>query len=87
MIALAFGALMAVALAALLIWFVLKDRMFILYASLFFLQALYIAYLSGQGFDWPWLSYARPLTSFAWAVYVAKRCGRNQVQMAAPLAA
>jgi len=34
------------------------------------LQALYIAYLSGQGFDWPGLSYARPLTSFAWNVPV-----------------
>ncbi len=65
MIALVFGALIAVALSALLIWFVLMDRLFILYATLFFLQALYIAYLSGQGFDWPWLSYARPLTSFA----------------------
>jgi len=70
MIALAFGALMAVALAALLIWFVLADRLFILYATLFFLQALYVAYLSGQGFDWPWLSYAQPLTSFAWNVPV-----------------
>jgi diguanylate cyclase (GGDEF)-like protein len=70
MIALAFGALTAMALAALLIWFVLKDRLFILYATLFFLQALYVAYLSGQGFDWPWLSYARPLTSFAWNVPV-----------------
>jgi diguanylate cyclase (GGDEF)-like protein len=70
MIALAFGALMAMALAALLIWFVLSERLFILYATLFFLQALYIAYLSGQGFDWPWLSYARPLTSFAWNVPV-----------------
>lgn len=70
MIALTFGALMAVALAALLIWFVLADRLFILYATLFFLQALYVTYLSGQGFDWPWLSYARPLTSFAWNVPV-----------------
>jgi diguanylate cyclase (GGDEF)-like protein len=70
MIALAFGALTAVALAALLMWFVLADRLFILYATLFFLQALYIAYLSGQGFDWPWLSYARPLASFAWNVPV-----------------
>jgi diguanylate cyclase (GGDEF)-like protein len=70
MIALTFGALMAVSLAALLIWFVLKDRLFILYASLFFLHALYMAYLSGQGFDWPWLSHARPLTSFAWNVPV-----------------
>jgi diguanylate cyclase (GGDEF)-like protein len=70
MIALAFGALMAVALAALLIWFVLADPLFILYATLFFLQALYVAYLSGQGFDWPWLSFARPLGSFAWNVPV-----------------
>ena len=68
MIALAFGALVAMALAALLIWFVLADPLFILYATLFFLQALYVAYLSGQGFDWPWLSYAQPLGSFAWNV-------------------
>jgi diguanylate cyclase (GGDEF)-like protein len=70
MIALAFGALVAMALAALLIWFVLADPLFILYATLFFLQALYVAYLSGQGFDWPWLSYARPLGSFTWNVPV-----------------
>ena len=68
MISLAFGALMAVALAALLIWFVLAERLFILYAALFFLQALYVAYLSGQGFDWPLLLDARPLGSFAWNV-------------------
>ncbi len=71
MIALVFGALIAMALSALLIWFVLVDRLFILYATLFFLQALYIAYLSGQGFDWPWLSYAQPLGSFAWNVPVS----------------
>jgi diguanylate cyclase (GGDEF)-like protein len=70
-IALTFGALIAVSLAALLIWFVLVDRIFILYATLFFLQALYVAYLSGEGFDWPWLSYAQPLTSFAWNVPVS----------------
>jgi two-component system, sensor histidine kinase LadS len=70
MIALTFGALMTVALAALLIWFVLAEQLFILYAALFFLQALYVTYLSGQGFDWPWLSFARPLTSFAWNVPV-----------------
>ena len=34
-----------------------------LYAALFSLQALYIAYLSGQGFEWPLLSYALPLRS------------------------
>ncbi len=71
MIALAFGALTAMALSGLLIWFVLSDSIFILYASLFFLQALYVAYLSGQGFDWPGLSWARPLTSFAWNVPVS----------------
>lgn len=71
MIALAFGALMAVAVAALLIWLVLKDRLFLLYAGLFALQALYIAYLSGQGFDWPWLSFATPLTQHAWNVPAA----------------
>ena len=69
-IALTFGALMAVSLAALLIWFVLKDPLFILYATMFCLQALYVAYLSGQGFDWPGLSYAVPLDSFAWNVPV-----------------
>jgi diguanylate cyclase (GGDEF)-like protein len=70
MIALTFGALMAVSIAALLIWFVLKDPLFILYASMFSLQALYVAYLSGQGFDWPMLSYAAPIDSFAWNVPV-----------------
>jgi diguanylate cyclase (GGDEF)-like protein len=70
MIALTFGALMAVSLAALLIWFVLKDPLFVLYATIFSLQALYVAYLSGQGFDWPWLSFAVPLDSFAWNVPV-----------------
>jgi diguanylate cyclase (GGDEF)-like protein len=70
MIALTFGALMAVSIAALLIWFVLKDPLFILYATMFSLQALYVAYLSGQGFDWPVLSYAVPLESFAWNVPV-----------------
>jgi diguanylate cyclase (GGDEF)-like protein len=70
MIALTFGALMAVSLAALLIWFVLKDPLFILYATMFSLQALYVSFLSGQGFDWPGLSYAVPLESFAWNVPV-----------------
>jgi diguanylate cyclase (GGDEF)-like protein len=70
MIALTFGALIAVSMAALLIWFVLKDPLFILYATMFSLQALYMAYLSGQGFDWPGLSYGVPLGSFAWNVPV-----------------
>jgi diguanylate cyclase (GGDEF)-like protein len=71
MMTLAFGALMAMALAALLIWFVLSDKLFLLYATLISMQALYLAYLSGQGFEWPLLSYALPLTSFAWNVPVA----------------
>jgi diguanylate cyclase (GGDEF)-like protein len=70
MIALTFGALLAVSIAALLIWFVLKDPLFILYATMFSLQALYVAFLSGQGFDWPVLSYAVPLEAFAWNVPV-----------------
>lgn len=71
MIALTFGALIAMALAALLIWFVLSDRLLLLYATLFFLQALYMAYLSGQGFDWPVLSYGLPVISYTWNVAAA----------------
>jgi diguanylate cyclase (GGDEF)-like protein len=70
MITLAVGALLSVAAASLLIWFVMAETLFILYATLFFLQALYIGFLSGQAFDWPWLWFARPLTSFAWNVPV-----------------
>jgi diguanylate cyclase (GGDEF)-like protein len=71
MITLAFGALIAVSIAALLIWFVLSDALFILYAALFSLQALYIAYFSGQAFDWPFLSLAAPLGSNTWNVPIA----------------
>lgn len=71
MIAFAVGALTAVSLAALLIWFVLKERLFVLYATMFLLQALYVAYLSGQGFDWPLLAFAAPFASFAWNVPAA----------------
>ena len=39
--------------------------------ALFSLQALYVAYLSGQGFEWPLLSYALPLGSYAWNVPAA----------------
>ena len=70
MISLTVGALVSMSLAALLIWFVLAEQLFILYSTLFFLQALYIAFLSGQGFDWPVLSHARPLMSFAWNIPV-----------------
>ena len=70
-IALAFGALMAMALSTLLVRFVLTDRLYPLYGTFFSLQALYLAYFSGQGFHWPVLSLARPLSSYAWNVPVA----------------
>jgi diguanylate cyclase (GGDEF)-like protein len=70
-IALTFGALMAMALSTLLVRFVLTDRLYPLYGTLFSLQALYLAYFSGQGFNWPILSWARPLSSYAWNVPVA----------------
>ncbi len=70
-VALAFGALMAMALSTLLVRFVLTDRLYPLYGTLFSLQALYLAYFSGQGFHWPILSLARPISSYAWNVPVA----------------
>jgi diguanylate cyclase (GGDEF)-like protein len=54
-----------------LIWLVLSDPLFILYTALISLEALYVAYLSGQAFEWPLFSYARPLTSYAWNVPAA----------------
>ena len=39
-------------------WLVLSDELFILYAVMTGLQALYLAYFSGQGFRWPWLAAA-----------------------------
>jgi len=71
MIALAFGALMAMACSSLLIWLVLSDRLLLLYATLFSLQALYVAYLSGQGFEWPVLEWAAPVMSYTWNVTAA----------------
>jgi two-component system, sensor histidine kinase LadS len=71
MIALSFGALMAMALAALLIWFVLSDRLLVLYATLFALQAVYVAYLSGYGFEWPVLSLALPVIQYSWNIAAA----------------
>jgi diguanylate cyclase (GGDEF)-like protein len=70
-IAAAVGALLAMALAAMLIWFILPERLFVLYATLFSLQALYVAFLSGQGFDWPLLAWATPLNAHAWNVPAA----------------
>jgi diguanylate cyclase (GGDEF)-like protein len=68
---LTFGALAAMATAALLMWIVLAERTFLLYFMLISLQALYVAYFSGQGFDWPWLSAAAPLHDFTWNVLAA----------------
>lgn len=71
MIALTFGALIAMSLSTFLIWFVLSDRLLLLYGSLFVLHALYVAYLSGQGFEWPVLSAALPFMQHAWNVPAA----------------
>ena len=62
---------MAMALSTLLVRFVLTDRLYPLSGTLFSLQALYLAYFSGQGFHWPILSLARPVSSYAWNVPVA----------------
>ena len=66
MVSAAFGALLAMSLTALLICIVMPASIFVWYASLFFMQALYIAFISGQGFDWPLLSAAAPFGSHAW---------------------
>ncbi len=71
MIALTFGALMAMALAGFLIWFVLRDKLLLLYASLFSLQAFYMAFLSGEAFGWPGLSSLVPVASYTWNVTAA----------------
>ena len=70
-IALTFGALMAMSLSAILMWFILSDRLFLLYGAQFILNAIYVAYLTGQGFDWPILKLALPFTSDAWNVPAA----------------
>lgn len=70
-ITLAFGAMAAMAVASLLIWLLLADRAFLLYFTLISLQALYVAYFSGQGFEWPVLSAATPLTHYTWNVLSA----------------
>jgi diguanylate cyclase (GGDEF)-like protein len=71
MVAAAFGALLAMSLTALLICIVMPGSIFVWYATLFTLQALYIVYISGQGFDWPLLGAAAPLGSHAWNVPAA----------------
>lgn len=71
MVTLAFGALMAMSVTALLICLVMPGRIFVWYATLFSLQALYIVFISGQGFDWPLLGAAAPLAAHAWNVPAA----------------
>jgi len=71
---LTFGALAAMATAGLLMWVVLAEKTFLLYFTLFALEALWVAYFSGQGFDWPWLSAATPLNGYTWNVLSAL-CG------------
>jgi two-component system, sensor histidine kinase LadS len=71
MITLAFGALAAMAVAGLLIWLLLAEKTFLLYFILISLQALYVAYFSGQGFEWPGLAAAKPLTHYTWNVLSA----------------
>lgn len=66
-----FGALMAMALSALLVRFVLSDPLYPLYGILFGLHGLYLAYFSGEAFGWPLFDLARPLGNYAWNVPVA----------------
>jgi diguanylate cyclase (GGDEF)-like protein len=68
---LTFGALAALATAGLLMWIIMAERTFLLYFTLFGLQALYVAYFSGQGFEWPWLAAATPLGGYTWNVLAA----------------
>ncbi len=70
-ISLACGALTALALATAAMWLVLSDELFILYAGMTGLQALYLAYFSGEGFRWPWLAAGSALVPYAWNVPVA----------------
>jgi diguanylate cyclase (GGDEF)-like protein len=71
MISLAYGALFALALATTAMWLLLSDRLFILYAGMTGLQALYLAYFSGEAFRWPLLSAAGVLAPHVWNVPVA----------------
>jgi diguanylate cyclase (GGDEF)-like protein len=70
-ISLACGALAALALATAAMWLVLSDELFLLYAAMTGLQALYLAYFSGEGFRWPWLAAGSALMPYAWNVPVA----------------
>ncbi len=70
-ISMACGALAALALATAAMWLVLGDALFILYAAMTALQALYLAYFSGQGSLWPGFAAASAFAPYAWNVPVA----------------
>ncbi|MGH8217008.1 MAG: sensor domain-containing diguanylate cyclase [Steroidobacteraceae bacterium] len=71
MIALACGALLAMALAALSMWVILSDRMFVLYAGFICMLALYLACFSGEARGWPWLAAVARVEPYSWNVPVA----------------
>ncbi len=71
MIALAFGALIAMALAALSVWVILSDRMFVLYAGIISMLALYLACFSGEARGWPWLAAVARVEPYSWNVPIA----------------
>ncbi|HEX4388475.1 MAG TPA: diguanylate cyclase [Steroidobacteraceae bacterium] len=70
-IALTVGALMAMALSTFLVRIILTDAIYALYATLFSMQAIYLAYFSGQAFHWPVFSLLRPYANYAYNVPVA----------------
>ncbi|MBS0366953.1 MAG: diguanylate cyclase [Proteobacteria bacterium] len=70
-IASAAGALATMALTALLVRLVLPDKLYSLYAALFFLQALYLAYFSGLAYEWPLFPHGRIASIYAANVIVA----------------
>ena len=71
MVSVAFGALLAMSITALLICVVTPGSIFVWYATLFTMQALYIVFISGQGFEWPLLSPLAPLGSHTWNIPAA----------------
>jgi diguanylate cyclase (GGDEF)-like protein len=84
-ISLACGALAALALATALMWLLLDDELFLYYAAMTGLEALYLAYFSGEGFYWPLLSAASALAPYAWNVPVAL-CGATAYLFAREIA-
>ena len=71
MIAFAFGALVAMALAALSMWVILSDRLFVLYAALISMLALYLGCFSGEARAWPWLAAFARVEPYSWNVPIA----------------